>query len=127
MSEMVHYNGKLKLVNRLSNETLEDQCKRLLEADEVSKYYSSYREMFEDILYDTYIINNDVIYEVLSKKRHEYDENIFIMKDNKDGTYDYEVMYYNGGCGFNEAVEEAFDNLINEWFYIKKGERKYAI
>lgn len=111
MSEMVHYNGKLKLVDRLPNETLEDQCKRLLETDEVTKYYDSYREMFEDVLYDRYVINDNNIYEILSKKRHEYDEDIFIMKDNKDGTYDYEVMYYNGGCGFTEAIEEAFENL----------------
>jgi len=111
MSEMVHYKGRLKLVDKLPNETLEEQCKRLSGADEVTKYYDSYREILEDTMYKTYVINGNNIYEIVSKKEIEPDSDLFIMSDNKDGTYDYEVLYYNGGCSFTEAIEEAFENM----------------
>ena len=29
----------------------------------------------------------------------------------KDGTIEYELRYYNGGAGFGECMEEAFDKL----------------
>lgn len=111
MSETVHYKGKLRIVDKLPNEGLEEQCKRLLKADEITKYYSSYQEMFEDTLHDTYVISDENIYEVVKKNRIEYDDSIFILNENTDGTYDYEVMYYNGGCGFTEAIAYSFKNL----------------
>ena len=38
-------------------------------------------------------------------------EDIQNAHDNGDGTIDYEVMYYNGGCSFNEAIEYALDDI----------------
>ena len=31
------------------------------------------------------------------------------MSKNEDGDFDFEVRYYNGGCGFDEAIERAFE------------------
>ena len=39
------------------------------------------------------------------------DEDIFNAHDNGDGTIGYEVMYYNGGCSFNEAIEYALEDM----------------
>ena len=38
-------------------------------------------------------------------------EDIQNAHDNGDGTIDYEVMYYNGGCSFNEAIEYALEDM----------------
>lgn len=45
MSETVHYKGKLTEVKRLDNETIEEQCKRLMEYKELPSYYDNYQEM----------------------------------------------------------------------------------
>ena len=62
-------------------------------------------------LKEKYIVTNDNIYKVVEKnnKTDEYD--IFNATQNLDGTIDYEVMYYNGGCSFNEAIEYALEAM----------------
>lgn len=114
MSEMVHYSGKLQLVDKLPNETLEEQCKRILAKHnyfELDSYCDSWREMLYEELYERYVIANNTIYEVVEKKHRSIDEDIFEAHANLDGSIEYEVMYYNGGCSFNEAIEEALENL----------------
>lgn len=114
MSETVHYVGKLQIVEKLENETLEEICKRILNKHnyfDLKSYFDSWQEMLYDELYEKYVVVNDNVFEVLTKidKGNEYD--IFNIEVNNDKTYNYEVMYYNGGCGFNEAIEEAFNKL----------------
>jgi len=35
------------------------------------------------------------------------------MKQNSDGTLEYLVRYYNGGCGFEKALEYAEEKMKN--------------
>ena len=54
MSEMVHYTGKIAPVGKLPNETLEEQCKRILAEHnyfELNGYCDSWREMLYEKLY----------------------------------------------------------------------------
>lgn len=114
MSEMVHYTGKIAPVGKLSNETLEEQCKRILEEHKylaLSKYCDSWREMLCDKLYEKYVIAGGEVYKVIEKNHRDMDEDIFDAHDNGDGTIDYEVMYYNGGCSFNEAIGYALEDM----------------
>lgn len=114
MSETVRYTGKLELVEKLKNETLEEQCKRILNWHkywELNKYCDSWEEMLCDELYEKYVIHNEDIYEVIEQKYKDTDYNIFEAHKNADGTISYEVMYYNGGCSFDEAICEALDNI----------------
>lgn len=110
MSETVHYRGVLTEVERLENETLEDQCKRMLKNKTMSWSYDSYREMLQDEFYDKYIIHNDKIYSI-DRKTIDVDEDIFHASKNINGTIDFEVKYYNGGCGFSEAIAEALKEV----------------
>lgn len=110
MSEVVHYRGKLYEVEKLENETLEEQCKRLLENKELDEFYDSYKEMLLDDLSDYFTEHNEVIYRI-TKENVDIDEDIFQMNKNEDGSISFEVKYYNGGCGFSEAIEEAFENI----------------
>lgn len=114
MSETVRYTGKLKLIENLSNETLEDQCRRILEEHnyfELNGYCDSWEEMLDDELYGQYVIYNDKVYEVVEKNYKDIGEDIFESYQNEDKTISYEVMYYNGGCGFNEAIGYALENM----------------
>ena len=110
MSEIEHYRGILKEVARLDDESLESQCKRLLHDDKLRSYEATYTDALLDRNYQIYIIKNDVLYEV-SKVALGPDGDIFNMYKNNDGTLSFEVRYYNGGCGFDEAIEEAFSNM----------------
>jgi hypothetical protein len=110
MSETVHYRGILTEVDMLDNETLEEQCKRILGDVELPSYFKSYQEMLLDQFYQTYIIYDNTLY-LVEKENYEPDEDIFYSKGNEDGTISFEVKYYNGGCGFNEAIEEALKSI----------------
>lgn len=114
MSEVVHYTGKIKLVEKLPNESIEEQCRRILtqhKYTELNSYCESWEEMLYEEMYDNYVIVNDNLYEIVEKNDKEYDTDIFNISDNKDGSYDYEVMFYNGGCSFSEAIGIALNNI----------------
>jgi hypothetical protein len=115
MSEMVHYKGTLTKVELLEYETLEEQCKRvykkLTSNTELKKYYDTYEEMLLDEFYKEYILIDNELY-TTNRKDVGIDSSLFTSKINEDGTIDYEVLYYNGGCGFTEAIEEALKNKM---------------
>ena len=113
MSEQVYETGKIKLVEKKPNETLEEQCKRILEKhnkDTELSFYDSYVEMFSDEFYYEYIILNNNIYKIIELNDLDYD-NIYELHDNKDGTMNFVLSYYNGGESFDEAMEEAFERM----------------
>lgn len=113
MSEQVYKTGKLKLIEKKPYETLEEQCKRILEEhnkDTELDFYDSYVEMFNDEFYYEYIILDDNIYKVIELNDSDCD-NIYELHDNKDGTMNFVLSYYNGGESFDEAMEEAYERM----------------
>lgn len=116
MSRMEHYKGKLEYVNKLPNETLEEQCKRVMEEDgrniDLSWWrYDTVEELMRGEYHYEYIIYNDNIFRVTTCNEIIGSESIYVINNNNDGTYNYEVMYYNGGESFSEAIEEGFKIL----------------
>ena len=109
MSETVYYKGKLKDVVRLDNETLEEQCKRIINCELDDDYYKTFKEMLLDEYYDKYVIYGDILYSIVEKISLDADGSIFNMSNDDDGTLNFEVRYYNGGCSFDEAIEHAFE------------------
>lgn len=112
MSETVHFRGKLKKIevediNTFKKEAVENYFKTV----PVPSWYKEedYKDYFDDYASDKYIINNNNVYEIISQDNINNDGDIYIAKANLDGTIDYEVRYYDGGCGFSEALEEALD------------------
>ncbi len=115
MSEMVRYTGKLRLKEKLPNETLEEQCKRILREHnyfELQDYCDSWKEMLYDELYERYVVYNNEVYEVIEKNYRDFCDSSFEAYKNDDGIINYQVVYYNGGCGFTEAIEEALNNIV---------------
>lgn len=111
MSEVQHQSGKLVRLDRKLNETLEEQCKRVLEVTELDKYCSSYREQLQQTHYEEFIIHNDTLYQVKDLVKHDPDEDLFKIKKINGSDFEFEVKYYNGGCGLEEAIESAFEEL----------------
>lgn len=87
MSETVHYKGKLKPTGK----TEEEYCG---EGDDIYDHY-----------YKAVIVHG-MVYEVEKEEIDPYSD-LLISNKNEDGTIDFEVKYHNGGCSFNEAIEEA--------------------
>lgn len=113
MSEQETITGKLKLIPKLPNETLEDQCKRVFceRFRQVDKpFWDSWQEDLEEVGYRKFVIHQDDIYEVIQMKDLD-DLDIFNMSKNNDGTFDFTLSYYNGGCCFSEAIGYAFENM----------------
>lgn len=113
MSETVQYRGKLIKLKKLNNETLEQQSERICKENYLYErpcYYRNWGEYLTGELYERYYINNNNLYVIESEQVDpEYD--IFNASLNKNGEIEFEVKYYNGGCGFNEALDEAMNNL----------------
>lgn len=91
MSETVHYKGKLIPTGKTLAEFDSD-------ADDIYDHYEKAVEI------------NEQIY-LVEKADIDVDANIFESSENDDGSIDFEVKYYNGGCGFNEAIDYALKNI----------------
>ena len=104
MNNLTHEIGRLELIERLENETLEKQCQRLLEK-RYGKYaleeYDSYIEAFKDGFYKEYIIIEDKIYKILLYNDLE------LQHFEKIGDY-FDVLYDEEQYDFESAVKKAF-------------------
>ncbi|MGL5330364.1 MAG: hypothetical protein ACRDD7_13930 [Peptostreptococcaceae bacterium] len=106
MSDNRHYKGKLIEVKPLNNENLESLCKRILDTDKLSKYYDCYADELTDMYYQEYYIRNDKLFKI-EKKEYNPSE-IFNINKISESEYEFETMYYDGGCCLEEALDECF-------------------
>lgn len=113
MSQQETRIGKIKLIEKLENENLEQQCKRILdEANfKVDDCCDTYKEAIEEYGdFEKYIIYKNNLYEVIEDIKQD-DCDIFEANMNEDGTISYTVSYYNGGCCLSEAIERSLKKL----------------
>lgn len=113
MSEIVHHKGKIQVVTPIGYESLEDVCKRIAFENDIKtlpSYYNDWREVVIYELSHSYVVVNDYVYKIISDEVSE-DYEVFSIHNNKDGTYDFETIYYNGTCGLSEAISECFCQL----------------
>lgn len=112
MSETVKYIGTLKEIKPEGNQTIEDIAKSIVN-EEKDDYYTDWVEQLLDQKYDQYVVHDGKLYEV-ERSQDDDDDDIFQMHKNPDGTLGFVVRYYNGGCGFEEAIQYAFRSLKDE-------------
>lgn len=111
MSEHVTYKGKLKEVfaeveslnEKITN--LFESKKIILSDDEKEDLICSF---YEYDFYDSHVLLEDKLYEIIEKD--ELMNDLFQMNANDNGELEFVVSYYNGGCGFSEAIEYAYKN-----------------
>lgn len=105
MSEDVTYRGKIKNTGLSPEEFL-----ALSDDPEIPKWCSNAIEAIQERYYKTHIILGGLVYEVTQIKKTNYDD-IFEMNPSGDGEFEFLLKYYNGGCGFDEAMEAAYENM----------------
>lgn len=120
MSETEAFKGKLKEFSREQGETLVQYVMRFIKdkGRDVPEHYSEYgcseedaACMFYDVFYkNTGVLVNNTIYEIVTMRSFEYDD-MFEANRCQDGSIDFTIKYYNGGCSFSEALERAFSNI----------------
>lgn len=98
MSETEHFKGKLKPTGK--------DIIEYLDGIDTPNYYSNKAEYFNDAFSNLAIFTNGEVYEI-ERTEYEDSDDIFESSKNDDGTIDFQVKYYNGGCGFGEALEYA--------------------
>lgn len=108
MSETVHYRGILRKLERLKGESLEEQCKRLMNNKDLPSYYDTYQDYLAEDRYQDMTIQNGNVYRVEKEEINPY-EDIFTSDIQENGDIKFEVRYYNGGCGFDEAIMKAIE------------------
>jgi hypothetical protein len=69
-------------------------------------------EEFDPLAVDVYDLDEmavEIKGKIFTVEKENVDiyDNIFKATENDDGTIDFEVKYYNGSCGFNEAIDNA--------------------
>ena len=114
MSHTEHKVGQLVPID--FDGTIEEKCKHVVTELTVFKkeaYHHSYKDVLEDGGYRAYYIGDNEVYQIVNNESFEDDTSIFKAVQNNDGTIDYEVRFYNGGCGFNEALDYAMKNKVD--------------
>jgi len=109
MSEMVHIVGKLVKVPIIG--TVESTALSILTAHNISREYF-YETALEQLLEsdNKFYMRDGILYRVeTTHKDHECD--VFNAHQNPDGTIDFELVYYNGGCCLPEALTLALNKI----------------
>lgn len=109
---MSDYETRIGKMKKLDTDNLEGLCEIICNQLNITKpeYLDTYKEC---IKYETekYVIVDNNIYEIIQDKDVDDYGDIFEATENIDGTIDYTLRYYNGGCGFPEAIEYALNKL----------------
>ena len=126
MSEIKHYVGKLKEVLPDLRETFEEMCHRILlqeniiGEDEIVEdyYYFEWSEVLQENLYDKYIVTVDKdygkhLFKISEKRKISDGCDVYNMHENVNGEYEYEVVYYDGGTSFDDAINFAYYEMEN--------------
>ena len=109
MSEQETVRGKMIRLPVLGD--IENTAKHLCQQEGWDKYEEeNWLETLFDNGYRKYVVTENCVYLVTECKEFEYGD-IFEAREVKDGEVDFILSYYNGGCSFDEAIEEAIKNM----------------
>lgn len=111
MSDMESHTGKLipMVLNGVSmEERFEDACNKLgYKFNE--KLHDSWEECFKENCYRDAHVIGDVIYKVEDEELDPY--GFATASRNEDGSINYNMMYYNGGASFTEALDGCIEYM----------------
>lgn len=114
MSETELHFGKLRKIKLEENKTLEDFYKEKLAEKgitELRSFDNDWKDAFKDEFNEKYFIVKGEIWEVFDHEEKEPYDDIYELKDNKDGTYSFIMRFYNGGTCLSECIEEELEKL----------------
>ena len=114
MSETEHYKGTATKINIPKDKSLNEVAEEILKESNIKKmgyYNSSIEQLTEDWSdKDFFHYKTGTLYK-LEGKEIDPDEDIIRAEIKDETTIEYELRFYNGGVGFSECLEEAFDKI----------------
>ena len=114
MSETVHYKGIAIKIEQPNDKTLLDVAKGILKERnyDIANHYDNAIECLTQEFYEEFFYHPKTqnLYKI-TKEGHDLEQEIIKADLMDDGTITYELRYYNGGAGFEECMEEAFDKI----------------
>lgn len=91
--------------------------------DNILEYIKEHNiDKFFDVNYNNYItseseyydiLNGDTLIEYVEHREYGEDDSLVEFTKNEDGTIDFLVQFYNGGCCLTEALE-CYKNYVGE-------------
>ena len=115
MSETEHHSGIATKIEIPIGKTLMQVAEEILLSSGMASIPDYYDDALECLRGDYsedyfYYEKTKTLYKITDKETDAYDEIILAeVKDNN--TIEYVLRYYNGGAGFEECLEEAFDKI----------------
>jgi len=111
MSSTEFHTGKLKKIDMgpYENETLKEKVTYLTRIGHEITYVDIDDDYIES---DTIVKVNGMFYEILDHVSARDEQDIMEATENPDGTISFILQFYNGGCGFEEALECALEETI---------------
>lgn len=111
MSDYEHHYGKLTPIEHQTNLSTQEVAKTILNLNKIPlDADEDFITQLNDELYGKFICIKDKIYKI-DDKEHDSSDDIIRASLHSDNSITYEVRYYNGGCGFGEALEEALKKI----------------
>jgi len=88
---------------------IESMC---LSAEELEDFegFDTSIEILKEIGYKHYYITDTAFYKV-DMVEINMNEGLYNAHRNDDGTIGFEIIYYNGGCSFDEAIGDAIEAI----------------
>ena len=118
MSETVHYKGIATKIEPKDGQSLIDVAKNIFKERgmEIPHYYNDDETINAlcEIMYQEFYYNkkSDTLYKI-DNNDIDIEGEIIEAKEISPGKIEYELQYYNGGAGFEECLNEAFEKLEN--------------
>ena len=116
MSEMEYHSGKLRKIPMKMDDSLEQQCRRIiLELDPdldlayVSERYNSFEELMRDDYCQEYLVLNGRVYEIL--EHSQSDDDTFDVWQDENDIINFVGSFYNGGTCLNEMLEDSLKSM----------------
>ena len=114
MSETVHYRGIATQINIPRDKSLVNVAEEILKERNIKilEYYdNTLEQLCSDYPYEYFFDARTGSLYKLDNEEFEMNDEIIIAKEKSETIVEYELRYYNGGAGFSECLEEAFNEL----------------
>lgn len=113
MSDMESHTGKL-IPMHYEGATLEERAEKCCNEFGFAKssFHKSWEECLRDEGYRQIYILDNIIYKVDDEELDPF--GFATATRNEDGSINYNLMYYNGGASFTEALDGAIEYMQNK-------------
>lgn len=117
---MSEYEKTSGILTKIEVEDIEEFAKSKLKEfgvyqDELPRYYDTYLEWLLDDYGDKFVKLNNIIYKIDNFINiFDPEQDYCNLTKLDDGRILFDTMYYNGGCCWQEVVEDELENIKND-------------